>query len=248
MNPSPINPTSAQPENSTESSPRRIAWELILDYGISALALLLLMPLILTVIVLIKLVSPGPVLFKQSRVGFGGRSFMIYKFRTMHVNANTENHEAHTANLIRSNQPMIKMDTRGDKRIIPFGPLLRALAIDELPQLINVLRGEMSIVGPRPCLSSEFAEYSAKDKKRLGTLPGLTGFWQVSGKNRLTFEQMIDCDIQYILRKSCRLYLCIVLKTPFVLLQQAIEYRKPAEVTSVSLSSIHRLDEKAMGQ
>jgi len=205
------------------------------------------MPLILAVIILVKLVSSGPIFFKQSRVGFGGKPFMIYKFRTMYVNANTDKHEAHTTSLIRSNQPMIKMDAKGDQRIIPFGSLLRALAIDELPQIINVLKGEMSIVGPRPCLPSEIAEYSEKDKKRLDTLPGLTGFWQVSGKNHLTFEQMIDCDIQYIIRKSCRLYLYIILKTPLVLLQQALEPRSPAKIKVIPSRSTH-LEKKAMGQ
>jgi lipopolysaccharide/colanic/teichoic acid biosynthesis glycosyltransferase len=236
--------------DTTGSNYHRPIWERILDYGISILALLLLLPLILAVTVFVKLCSPGPALFKQRRVGLGGKSFMIYKFRTMHMNASTETHESHTKNLIRSNQPMTKMDANVDGRIIPFGSLLRALAIDELPQLLNVLKGEMSIVGPRPCLPSEFEEYSETDKKRIATLPGLTGFWQVSGKNQLTFAQMIDCDIQYVLRKNCHLYIYILLKTPLVLMQQAAEARNPPNnITAMQNSPPPpSFEKKAMGQ
>ena len=209
-------------------------WERALDVLLSLTVLVLVSPLVFIVALLIKLVSHGPVIFKQERIGFGGKSFMIYKFRTMHIDARTETHKSHTTNLIKSNRPMTKMDAQGDKRIIPFGSLLRALAIDELPQLFNVLNGEMSIVGPRPCLPSEFEEYSETDKKRTETLPGLTGFWQVSGKNQLTFEQMIDYDIQYVLRKDCPLYIYIVLKTPLVLIQQLAELRKsPNDITAI---------------
>ena len=220
MNPSPINSTPAQPENSTESSPRRSAWELILDYGISIVGLLLLLPLILAVIVFIKLVSPGPAIFKQRRIGLGGRGFMIYKLRTMRCSAATETHEHHTLDLIRSNRPMTKMDASGDSRLIPLGRFLRTSGIDELPQLVNVLKSQMSIVGPRPCVPSECAAYSASDRQRFDTLPGITGLWQVSGKNALTFKQMIERDLQYTRKKHIGLYLNIILKTPSVLLKQ----------------------------
>jgi lipopolysaccharide/colanic/teichoic acid biosynthesis glycosyltransferase len=111
------------------------------------------------------------------------------------------------------NQPMTKLDRHGDKRLIPVGRLLRALGVDELPQLINVLRGEMSIVGPRPCLPGEYSKYLPAQKERLHALPGLTGLWQVSGKNRLTFNEMIDCDITYVRTQSLWLDLTIMLKT-----------------------------------
>ena len=207
--------------DTTESSPsRRPAWELVLDYGISILGLLLLLPLILAVIILVKIVSPGPAIFKQRRIGLNGKTFMIYKLRTMHLNATTQEHEHHFLDLIRSNRPMTKMDAKGDARLIPFGRFLRNTGIDELPQLINVLKREMSIVGPRPCVPSECVAYTRGEKLRFNALPGLTGLWQVSGKNDLTFGQMIDCDIQYTLRKSFAVYLGIVIKTPSVLLKQ----------------------------
>ena len=117
---------------------------------------------------------------------------------------------------------MIKLDTIGDRRIIPLGKLLRSLAIDELPQLVNVLKGEMSIVGPRPCLPSEFGEYTALEKSRLRTPPGLTGLWQVSGKNALTFEEMVNLDREYSQSKNAIIYMKIILKTPMVLAQQTI--------------------------
>jgi lipopolysaccharide/colanic/teichoic acid biosynthesis glycosyltransferase len=103
---------------------------------------------------------------------------------------------------MEANQPMTKLDRRGDKRLTPAGRLLRALGLDELPQLINVLRGEMSLVGPRPCLPSEHARYLPWQQERFCALPGLTGLWQVSGKNRLTFSEMIELDIKYVRTQS----------------------------------------------
>lgn len=243
MNPSTSTSLSPSPADLTKSRLSRPVWERILDYGISILALLALMPLFLLVIVTIKLVSSGPILFRQKRIGYNGSPFTIYKFRTMHVNAETASHASHTSELIKSNRPMIKLDG-ADRRIIPCGTIMRALGIDEFPQIINVLKGEMSIVGPRPSIPTEYAEYSKRDKKRLSTLPGLTGLWQVSGKNRLTFDQMIDCDIQYSLRKSIGLYLWIILKTPVVLAQQTIESRRPAEIAEMPVA----LDKRAVGQ
>jgi len=131
----------------------------------------------------------------------------------MAAGADTAIHEAHTASLIESNTPMTKLDERGDTRLIPFGKVLRSAGLDELPQLINVLRGEMSLVGPRPCLPSEFKRYSPWQRERFRTLPGLTGLWQVSGKNRTTFNEMIRLDIQYRRNLSLWLDLKILLKT-----------------------------------
>ena len=115
---------------------------------------------------------------------------------------------------------MTKLDA-GDKRLIPGGRILRCLGLDELPQLINVLRGEMSLVGPRPCLPYEYEHYQARHGRRFDTLPGLTGLWQVSGKNRTTFEQMINWDITYVETKSLTLDLMIMLKTVPAILVQA---------------------------
>jgi lipopolysaccharide/colanic/teichoic acid biosynthesis glycosyltransferase len=112
-----------------------------------------------------------------------------------------------------TNEPMTKLDSRGDTRLIPFGRLLRAAGLDELPQLINVLRGEMSLVGPRPCLPSEYDRHLPWQRDRFRTLPGLTGLWQVSGKNQTTFSEMIDLDMQYVRTQSPLLDLKILLKT-----------------------------------
>src|SRR5262249_30270381 len=151
----------------------------------------------------IKAGSKGPVLFKQERVGFLGKRFVLFKFRTMMVDADASVHQAYVANLMKSNAPMTKLDARGDPRLVPFGRVLRASGLDELPQLINVLRGEMSFVGPRPGLPSEYNNaYLPRQRERLRTPPGLTGLWQVSGKNRTTFTEMIELDIQYIRKQS----------------------------------------------
>lgn len=214
----------------------RPRWEKLLDYGISIVGLALLLPVIFVAIVLTKIVSRGPALFKQRRIGYMGKPFMIYKLRTMMVDADTETHENHTLDLIKSNRPMTKMDKVGDARLIPLGCFLRTSGIDELPQLINVLKGEMSLVGPRPCLISEYEAFSESDRRRFDTMPGITGLWQVSGKNALTFREMIDCDIQYALRKTLPLYLKIAIQTPFVLTKQVWECRKNPSLANVSSS------------
>ncbi|MGE3228137.1 MAG: sugar transferase, partial [Hyphomicrobium sp.] len=137
----------------------------------------------------------------------------IFKFRTMTAGTDVSVHERHVADLINLDQPMTKLDAR-DSRLVPFGRLFRAAGIDELPQLINVLRGQMSIVGPRPCVECEYERYLPWQLERFNTLPGMTGLWQVSGKNRLTFTEMVDCDIRYARTKSLWLDLKIILMTP----------------------------------
>jgi lipopolysaccharide/colanic/teichoic acid biosynthesis glycosyltransferase len=163
--------------------------------------------------VLIKLGSPGPVFFRQRRVGFKGQEFVCFKFRTMRVDADADSHRKHTLELIRSQTPMIKLDARRDPRMIPLGSLLRVSGLDELPQLINVVRGEMSLVGPRPCIPYECEAYEPWHWQRFDAVPGLTGLWQVSGKNRTTFDEMVRLDIEYSQRLSLWLDLKIVLKT-----------------------------------
>ena len=178
--------------------------------------------------------SPGPVLFKQERIGFGGRRFTIFKFRTMKVNADQKAHQDYFKSLIGSNAPMAKLDATHDARLIPGGRLLRATGLDELPQIINVLRGEMSLVGPRPCLPGEFAEYLPEHRERVNAVPGLTGLWQVSGKNRTTFEEMIRLDIHYARHASLPLNLKIIVLTPWALAVQVYDtcarLRSPARV------------------
>jgi lipopolysaccharide/colanic/teichoic acid biosynthesis glycosyltransferase len=157
--------------------------------------------------------SPGPIFFRQERVGCGQRRFKLYKFRTMQVTADMSEHQKHFAQLARSNVPMHKLDAHGDSRLVPGGRLLRASGLDELPQIINVLRGEMSIVGPRPCIPYELAQYSSAQKERFQATPGLTGLWQVSGKNQTTFDEMVRLDIAYAKTRSLPVDLKIILRT-----------------------------------
>jgi lipopolysaccharide/colanic/teichoic acid biosynthesis glycosyltransferase len=207
--------------------PRVPLWKRVLDTSSILIALPALLPLALIVTALIKVTSKGPILFKQERVGFLGRRFTVFKFRTMVVGADSMAHEMHVASLIETNQPMVKLDAHGDRRLIAVGRVLRASGLDELPQLINVLRGDMSIVGPRPCLPSEYSKYLPWQRERLRTLPGLTGLWQVSGKNRLTFREMMDCDIQYARTQSLRLDLKIMLKTIPALIAELKDLQQP---------------------
>jgi lipopolysaccharide/colanic/teichoic acid biosynthesis glycosyltransferase len=193
-------------------------WKRTLDVACILLALPLSLPLAGLIAILIRLVSPGPVLFRQERVGHLGRRFMCLKFRTMAIGAETAKHQEHLRQLINSNAPLVKLDAHGDARIIPFGLWLRSSGLDELPQLINVLRGEMSLVGPRPCTTCEYGLYLPWQRERFNTLPGLTGLWQVSGKNRTTFAEMIELDIRYARNKNLWLDLAIILKTLPVLL------------------------------
>jgi lipopolysaccharide/colanic/teichoic acid biosynthesis glycosyltransferase len=173
----------------------------------------------------LALTSPGPLFFKQERVGFRGRRFQLYKFRTMHVGVESASHQAHTTDLVRGNGPMHKLDAARDTRLIPGSWLMRASGLDELPQIINVLRGEMSFVGPRPCIPYEYEQYSPWHRERLNSVPGLTGLWQVSGKNRTTFDEMVCLDIAYGQSKSLALDLAIMVRTPMALVIQIIDTR-----------------------
>jgi len=175
----------------------------------------------------IMVVSPGPILFRQERIGYRGRRFSCLKFRTMLVGADTAVHKSHLHSLMNSRAPMKKLDVAGDPRLIPLGALLRSTGLDELPQIINVLRGDMSLVGPRPCVPYEYEAYRPWQKERIKGLPGLTGLWQVSGKNKTTFDEMIHLDISYLRSKSIWLDLGIMLKTAPALLQQVKELLTP---------------------
>jgi lipopolysaccharide/colanic/teichoic acid biosynthesis glycosyltransferase len=211
-------------------------WKRWLDVSLITVATPALAPVMSAIAILIKLVSSGPLLFRQRRIGLDGVVFECFKFRTMHVDALTSVHEQHLAELIKSNRPMSKLDAH-DPRLIPFGRFLRAAGLDELPQLFNVLRGEMSLVGPRPCTPGEYEAYTNVQRKRFGTLPGLTGLWQVNGKNRSTFNEMIVLDIRYLKTQCLWLDLGIMLRTPMVILQQVFETlveRKKNTVASVT--------------
>lgn len=201
-------------------------WKRALDVAAILMVLPLLLPLAIVIGVVIRLVSTGPILFKQERVGYRGSRFMCLKFRTMFCGAEVSTHQGHLQHLMKSDAPMTKMDAKGDSRIIPFGRLLRSSGLDELPQLVNVLKGEMSLVGPRPCLAYEAAQYLPWQMERFNAVPGLTGLWQVSGKNRTTFTRMIQLDIEYARTKSLVLDLKIILKTIPALLVQMRDSRQ----------------------
>ncbi len=174
--------------------PLQLGLKRLFDIAASAVALTVLSPLMIVVAVLVKITSRGPILFKQERVGRHGRPFNMLKFRSM-----VENAEQLKKRLIAMNEqtgPVFKMQR--DPRITPVGRFIRRYSIDELPQLINVLRGEMSIVGPRPPLPAEVAKYEAWQRRRLSVRPGLTCVWQVSGRNRISFEEWMYLDMQYI--------------------------------------------------
>ena len=210
-------------------------WKRVLDVSLSVLVLPLAIPLGVVIAVLIRMVSEGPVLFKQERVGFWGQRFMCFKFRTMFVGADAAMHEGHLHRLMDSNTPMTKMDSHGDPRIIPFGRLLRSSGLDELPQLINVFRGEMSLVGPRPCMPYEYDRYLPWQRERFTTLPGLTGLWQVSGKNRTTFVEMVQLDVKYARSKTVWRDLGIIWRTVPALILQVWKTRQRGKLRAVSV-------------
>ncbi len=180
-----------------------------LDTVLCAAALLLLCPLFGLIALLIRLDSPGPVLFKQKRVGKDGREFWFYKFRSMVSDAEGLRHQLEIHN--ERSGPVFKM--RNDPRVTRTGRVLRKFSLDELPQLLNVLKGEMSLVGPRPALPQETARYTPRQRQRLICLPGVTGLWQVSGRASLSFERSIELDLYFIEHQSLGLYLRILLMT-----------------------------------
>ncbi len=188
---------------------RRLA-KRALDIVVAGSAVLVLSPLLLTTALAIRLESPGPVLFRQLRVGRRGREFSMLKFRSMYIDA-----EARLAELQSKNESAggVLFKMKRDPRVTRVGRTIRRFSIDELPQLVNVLRGEMSIVGPRPALPSEVARYAAADRRRLQTNPGLTCLWQIGGRSELSFEQQVDLDVEYLSRQNIATDLGIIAKT-----------------------------------
>ncbi|HUR98347.1 MAG TPA: sugar transferase [Pyrinomonadaceae bacterium] len=191
------------------------------DIVISGFAVVILTPLLLLVSLMVKRSSRGPVMFRQERVGMDGRIFLCYKFRTMYADADDAAHrEAYRKN-IRGDEEANAGDTdqpvfgkvKNDDRVTPAGRWLRRSSLDELPQLFNVLKGDMSIVGPRPPIPYEVEGYELWHRKRLDMKPGITGLWQVSGRNRLTFDEMVRTDLYYIENWSLWLDLKIILLT-----------------------------------
>jgi exopolysaccharide biosynthesis polyprenyl glycosylphosphotransferase len=198
------------------------------DVVVSAVLLVVLSPLILITAVVVRLSSPGPVIFKQRRVGLGGNQFMFLKFRTMYVGSDQTTHEDYARNWIigqtssvgDSSDPLVHKMQR-DPRVTPVGRFLRASSIDELPQLWNVLRGDMSLVGPRPPIPYEVRNYTEWHRRRLTMPPGVTGLWQVRGRNHLSFDDMVRLDLDYIEEWSIGLDIGILLRTvPAVVLHR----------------------------
>jgi lipopolysaccharide/colanic/teichoic acid biosynthesis glycosyltransferase len=207
-------------------------WKRVLDLSCILLSLPCWLTIMIGVALWIKITSRGPILYRQERVGYRGRDFMMFKFRTMKVNVDTLCHEHHLQRLIQTDCPMTKLDASGDARIIRGGRILRATGLDELPQLFNVLRGEMSLVGPRPCTTHEFQQYQTWQQARFNALPGLTGYWQVNGKNKTTFSEMVRMDIFYARNMSLRQDLAIMLRTLPAITVQVLEGHKRTRARS----------------
>lgn len=193
-------------------------WQLfikrVMDIIISGLVIILLMPLFVTVGILIKLTSSGPILFKQERSGLNGRKFILYKFRTMYKDADKRLSELKTLN--EMNGPVFKI--KKDPRITPIGKILRKFSIDELPQLFNVFVGHMSLIGPRPPIPLEVEEYESWQRRRLSMRPGITCLWQVNGRNKVDFDEWMKLDLEYLDNWSLWLDCKILVKTiPVVL-------------------------------
>lgn len=185
-----------------------------LDVCLSVLGGLFFVPLFLIVAIAIKCEDPkGSVFFQQTRVGKGGKTFQMYKFRSMVANAEKLLTQLQDKNEISGAMFKIK----DDPRITKVGKWLRKTSIDELPQLLNVIKGDMSLVGPRPPLVNEVEAYSSYHKQRLTVVPGCTGLWQVSGRNSIGFEEMVELDLKYIKKRSILFDFTIMFKTFFVL-------------------------------
>lgn len=185
----------------------------LIDIVASLIGLVLLSPLLLIVSIAIKVESKGPVIFKQKRVGLNGKLFDIYKFRSMVENAEELKKKLEDKNEMSG--PMFKI--ADDPRITKVGKFIRKTSIDELPQLVNVLKGEMSLVGPRPSLPREVEQFDSWMFKRLQVKPGLTCYWQVSGRNSIDFENWMKLDIKYVEERNTLVDMKLIFKTFFVL-------------------------------
>lgn len=190
----------------------------LIDCVGAAVLLLVLAPVLLVIAALVRLTSPGPALFRQERVGLGGRPFVCWKFRTMRIDNDDSIHRSYVTRLLTDNRPpdggeagVYKLTD--DPRVTPLGSVLRRASLDELPQLVNVLRGDMSLVGPRPCLQWEADLYRPVHRRRFEVKPGMTGLWQVCGRSRRGMLEQLDLDVQYVRRRSLALDLTLLART-----------------------------------
>lgn len=196
----------------------------VTDFILAVLLLLAFGPLMLLIALGIKLHSPGPVLYRQQRIGKDGKSLEMLKFRSMRLGSENHLHKEHVQRLIQEDTcpedlGVKSLKLKSDPRITGLGRILRKLSLDELPQFINVLRGEMSIVGPRPSMPYEYELYKEWHAQRLQVLPGLTGLWQVTAHNQVPFSEMVRIDLDYIERMSLWLDLKIMIRTPVEMLR-----------------------------
>jgi lipopolysaccharide/colanic/teichoic acid biosynthesis glycosyltransferase len=197
------------------------------DVAFAGALILVLFPVLIAVAVAVRLDSRGPALFRQLRVGFHEREFTLYKFRSMRLDADPRGHQEYVTALINGGGEAEQAPEGGrkdlyklavDNRITAVGRWIRKWSLDELPQLFNVLLGHMTLVGPRPAIPYEVAEYPTWYLERFAVKPGLTGYWQVSGRSERTYEEMVRLDIEYAERRSLALDLSILLKTPWIVL------------------------------
>jgi lipopolysaccharide/colanic/teichoic acid biosynthesis glycosyltransferase len=205
----------------------------MMDIAGSSLALCLCSPLLAAIAIAIKMTSRGPIFFKQQRVGQYGQSFTFLKFRSMHVNNDASVHKEFVKRLISSEEGQQPANGNGgnvykitnDKRVTPIGKFLRRTSLDELPQFINVLRGEMSLVGPRPAIPYELAVYKTWHRRRvLEVKPGITGLWQVTGRSRVKFDDMVRLDLRYAMSWSPWLDFKILMRTPLAVIKGSGAY------------------------
>jgi lipopolysaccharide/colanic/teichoic acid biosynthesis glycosyltransferase len=213
--------TQTEPTRPTTSTTYRVVKRL-LDVVLAALVLALLLPLLLAVAALVRLTSSGPALFRQTRIGRGGRPFTMLKFRTMGDGCSDELHRDYVERLLAGEEPAAGQrlyKLADDPRVTPLGHALRRTSVDELPQLLNVLRGDMSLVGPRPVLPWEAALVHERYAARFAVPPGVTGLWQTSGRSTLSMRQALDLDVEYVRRSCLATDLRILLKTTIVILR-----------------------------
>lgn len=192
-------------------------WKRVLDIIGSITLILVLSPVLVVISLLVKLTSPGPVIYQQARVGKGGRTFSFYKFRSMYRDADKRLTELLEHGQNEKDGPIFKM--KNDPRVTPVGRFLRKFSLDELPQLFNVLKGDMSLVGPRPPLPREVEKYDDKAMRRLSVVPGITCLWQICGRSDTTFDEWVALDELYVEHMSFWLDLKILLKTPTAVLR-----------------------------
>jgi len=215
--------TREQPRNrATSESPWQATTRRALDLIVATAMVLLLSPLLILLAAAIRFDSRGPAFFRQRRVGHGQREFTVFKFRSMRSDADPRGHRDYVTALIQGRaahggrKDLYKLAV--DERITPVGRWIRRWSLDELPQLFNVIAGDMSLVGPRPAIPYEVAEYPSWYLSRFAVKPGLTGLWQVSGRNERTYEEMVRLDIEYAERRTLLLDLSILARTPFTVL------------------------------